>query len=67
MNASKIKAYMREQIESRPKYFDTFDNGEINMTLLAEDAAQRFNLYTDDEIPEDVFEIALEVTEEYEG
>ena len=66
INSNNIKAYMRSQLDLRPEYFDTYNCGEINMTLLAEDAAQEFDLYEDDVISEGIFEIAFEVAEEYE-
>jgi GH35 family endo-1,4-beta-xylanase len=37
---------------------------EINATALAEDAAQHFNLYEADDIPERVFEVAYEIARE---
>ena len=47
--------------------YDSYDDcGEINTTLLAENCAQDLNLYEEDDetIPEEVFEIAFEVSEE---
>ncbi len=67
MNAQQIKNYMRNQLEFRFPYFDTFNCGEVDMTKLAEDAAQELDLYENDEVPEEVFEIAFEVAEDYEG
>jgi len=34
--------------------------GEINYTMLAESAACELNLYVGDDIPDEVFELALE-------
>lgn len=43
--------------------------GEVRTTTLAEDAADEFDLYEDDEytIPECVFELAAEVADWYEA
>ena len=61
-NERKIAKYMRDQIELRPEYFDTFKSGEVNMTKLAEDAAQEFDLYDEyGDTPEEVFELACDV------
>lgn len=63
-----VSRYMQDQAETRHGDFDPHNCGETNATLLAEDAAAHFDLYeTDGEtIPEEVFEIALEVAEMYE-
>jgi hypothetical protein len=53
---NKIISFMRAHLD------DVRDHrtGELNHTLLAEMAADSFNLYIDDfEIPEEVFELAL--------
>lgn len=53
---NKILSFMKSHLD------DVRDNrtGEINHTLLAEMAADSLNLYIDDfEIPEEVFELAL--------
>jgi hypothetical protein len=55
---------MRNQLETNPESFDVFDSGEVNSTRLAEDTAQALDLYVGDDIPEEVFEIALEISEE---
>lgn len=54
---NKILSFMKSHLE------DTRDHrtGEINHTLLAEMAADNLNLYVDDfEIPEEIFELALQ-------
>lgn len=44
-----------------PEYDDC---GEVNCTKLAEDAAEHFDLYgDDDEIPEELFEIATQIAD----
>lgn len=58
INKNKVRACMKKNIES------CRDNrtGEINHTLLAEMTAADLNLYDgpEEEIPEQVFELALE-------
>lgn len=48
---------------------DYLDCGEVNCTKLAEDAAEALELYADEEatIPEEVFDLAAEVAEEFES
>jgi hypothetical protein len=56
---NKILSYMKSHCE------EVRDNvtGEINHTLLAEMAANQFDLYENDDfdIPEELFELALKV------
>lgn len=58
IDKKKVKRVMRQYLE------DCRDNrtGEINHTLLAETAAAELELYENEDydIPEEVFEIALE-------
>ena len=54
---TQIQKYMVEN------YRDHIDNtcNVLNSTFLAEDAADHFNLYINDEIPEYVFDLAIEL------
>ena len=53
---NKILSFMKSHLED----VRDFRTGEINHTLLAEMAADSLNLYIDDsEIPEEIFELAL--------
>lgn len=61
LKRSFVKYWMRESIDA---YVSCCD--EVNLTQLAEDAAQEFDLYEDDSdatIPEWVFELSSEVAE----
>lgn len=57
-SANTVRAHMKKNVESCRDY----RTGEVNHTLLAEMTAADLNLYfgTEEEIPEKVFEIALE-------
>lgn len=56
-----VRAYMRTVADS---YKDD-DTGDVNATLLAEDACDQLDAYTDDDsIPERFFECAYDVAEE---
>lgn len=59
MNKNQVLKFMRTNAED----FRDSTTGEINCTALAEAAASQFNIYEgrDYTIPEDVFELALEV------
>lgn len=58
VNVRNIKNYMHSIA------LDHMDSGgEINLTTLAEDAANQFDLYTGDKIPEDVFELSYNVVQ----
>jgi len=61
---NRVKLYMRGHLES---FRDNLTN-EINTTLLAEYACEEFNLYEGDDendnIPEWLFDLALDVSEE---
>ncbi|MBN2003930.1 MAG: hypothetical protein JXA21_11295 [Anaerolineae bacterium] len=56
-NLKRIARYMRNNAG------DHLDRrtGEYNMTALAEDAAQHFDLYAGDDVPEELFDVAYEV------
>lgn len=59
----KIRTYMRsivsEHVDPR--------TGEVNLTELAEDTCNDLNLWVNDEdIPEDLFEVAFEVADDYQ-
>jgi len=55
---NKILSFMR----SHREYVRDNRTGEINHTLLAEMAANELNLYENDfDIPEEVFELALQI------
>jgi hypothetical protein len=41
--------------------------GEINCTKLAEETARALNLYVGDDIPEELFDLAVDLSQEYEG
>lgn len=64
MSPQQVKKWMRNQLTLRPGFYDVFNSDEVNSTKLAEDAAHCLNLYDGDEIPEEIFEIALEISEE---
>ena len=58
-----IMTYMNQNVND---HVDPL-TGEVNHTLLAEDACQHFNDYIgEDEIPEKYFEYAIEVADRYE-
>ena len=60
-----IKLYMRQEMR---EHVD-LDTGEVNTTALAEDACQHFDAYgpaPDYDIPEDLFDWALEIAEGWE-
>ena len=64
MNTKQIKQYMLDCLVSG-EYID--DAGEVELTQLAEDAASLFDLYDDnDDIPEEVFELAFQVAQTWE-
>ena len=68
INVDRVSTYMESQIEARYADFDPWNCGEINSTLLAEDAAREFDLYGDkDKVPERLFEIAFDVVERTEN
>jgi len=65
MNKRRIEKYMRDQLEIDPDFFDIYDCHEVNSTKLAEDAADELDLYDEnDKISQEVFEIALKISEE---
>jgi len=64
MNTKQIKQYMLDCLVSG-EHVD--DAGEVILTQLAEDAASLFDLYDDnDDIPEEVFELAFQVAQTWE-
>ena len=66
-NPTRIAKYMRDELESRPQQYDRYGDHEICLTLLAEDTADEFSIYDrDGNIPEEVFELALEVSDEHD-
>ena len=63
MNTKQIKQYMLDCLVNG-EHVD--DAGEVILTQLAEDAASAFDLYDGDDIPEEVFEMAYQVSQEWE-
>ena len=64
MNTKQIKQYMLDCLVNG-EHVD--DAGEVELTQLAEDAASLFDLYDDnDDIPEEVFELAFQVAQTWE-
>lgn len=64
---NKIRNWMRREIRHHASiYIDEFN--EINATKLAEDCANEFDLYEDDDctIPQEVFDIAADVALNWE-
>ncbi len=62
-----VQKYMRDELRFNFSDYDPYNSGEINTTLLAENASQYFNYYEDDNIPEIIFEIAHEMAEKVES
>lgn len=60
MNEKEVKSWMIRNAELD-------DCGEVNCTQLGESAAQQFNLYEGDDIPEEVFELAFEAAQVVEA
>jgi len=63
MNTKQIKQYMLDCLVNG-EHVD--DAGEVILTQLAEDAASAFDLYDGDDIPEEVFEMAYQVSQKWE-
>lgn len=62
-----IRKWMFRQLDHFRK--DYLDCGEVNATVLAENAAHEFDLYeenADATIPEEVFDMAVEISEQFE-
>jgi hypothetical protein len=57
----KVAKWMFIEVKLYPARYDTFNCGEVNCTLLAENAAQEFDLYEGNDIPEWLFEVSAEV------
>ena len=63
MNTKQIKQYMLDCLVNG-EHVD--DAGDVISTQLAEDAASAFDLYDGDDIPEEVFEMAYQVSQKWE-
>jgi hypothetical protein len=59
---NKVKRWMETNAR---QHVDRF-TGEVNYTSLAEEAAQEFDIYEGDEIPEELFELSGKVGEDWE-
>ncbi len=67
MDSATQRANVRRYLSANTSEHVDPKTGEVNLTLLAESAAQRFDLYEDDAdatIPEWVFDMAVEVAEQ---
>lgn len=66
MDEKAVRNWMIQELEFNQD--DYLDCDEINCTSLAENAAQALDLYQGDdaEIPEEVFDLAVEVAEQFE-
>lgn len=64
MDQEEVKEWMEKEILYNRSDYD--DCGECDCTLLAENAAQMFDLYEGDDcdIPDWIFELAVEINEE---
>lgn len=59
---SKVKTFMVRQLKSDFRTYDDCNCNEVNTTLLAENAANEFDQYLDDNsIPEWIFELSAVV------
>jgi hypothetical protein len=67
ISVPKVKAFMRTELNISFDRYDPYNSGEVNSTFLAENAAQEFNYFEGEDIPEVLFEIAYEIAEEYEA
>lgn len=71
MNERAIKIQALRWMKNTLRFdFESYDDcGEVNCTKLAEDCAEALNLYEDDvdfEIPEVVFDAAVDVSRSFE-
>jgi hypothetical protein len=67
MTAKEYKAateYMKDQLENFFDRYDTYGDGESNLTHLGQNAAATLDIWDGEEAPEEMFEIAFEVATE---
>jgi hypothetical protein len=68
MNKETIKKHMATELQRNQRIYDD-GCGDINCTLLAENIAQKYDLYEGEDfnIPEKVFDAAVEAVEKWKS